>query len=191
MNEAMIEAEIDRMMRARPTPPMNCNCLGCMMRSLDERKMSDAAVEPLRQLVSMQPVEHIAVAFFRGAPKPIATEMLGSGTATRTQLNIHQLFKRAYALEATHMVLAHNHPPYEGFESTLPSNEDISTTLLVGDVGQRLNIRQADHLVFTHRYVRSMRFGWSTQSDKETRDQSIKMIHAQLAKGFDSQSEHR
>jgi len=72
-------------------------------------------------------------------------EQPSRGGITQTSVDIRLAFKRALALHAVAMILAHNHPS----GNSIPSQSDQSLTKQFVKAGKNLDIRLLDHLIIT------------------------------------------
>jgi DNA repair protein RadC len=72
-------------------------------------------------------------------------EQLSRGGITQTSVDFRLAFKRALALHAVAMILAHNHPS----RNPTPSQSDQSLTKQFVKAGKNLDIRLLDHLIIT------------------------------------------
>jgi DNA repair protein RadC len=70
---------------------------------------------------------------------------LSRGGITQTTVDMRLAFKRAFALEAVTMILAHNHPSGH----PRPSQSDHSLTKKFAKAGKNLYIRLLDYLIIT------------------------------------------
>lgn len=73
----------------------------------------------------------------------IKDKLLFIGTINYSMVHPREVFKEAYIVGATGVVLLHNHPSGD----VLPSNEDIITTKNLIDVGKLLGIKVIDHII--------------------------------------------
>lgn len=89
--------------------------------------------------------EHFEAAFLDSRNRLIATERLFSGTIDGAQVSPRIVAQRALALNATAVVLAHNHP--SGHPE--PSSADRAITAHLKDILQMLDVRLLDHFVVT------------------------------------------
>ena len=69
---------------------------------------------------------------------------LAEGDIHSTQLSARNLVKEALRVNATTVVLAHNHP----CGPSIPSRADIQTTRMLQDILASLDIRLLDHVIF-------------------------------------------
>ena len=70
-----------------------------------------------------------------------------------TEIGVRQIASAALALNATAVVLAHNHP--SGLAT--PSDEDISTTRYIQEVLRKLDITLYDHVILADDDMVSLR----------------------------------
>jgi len=78
---------------------------------------------------------------------------MGSGTVDHTPVYPREVIKRALELNATALIIAHNHP--SGDPS--PSRADIEMTHKLRDMAQGFNIALHDHLVVSRGAVLSFK----------------------------------
>lgn len=99
--------------------------------------------------------ERLLVLFCDARGYYLADEESGWGDARSVRLDLAQLYRRALALDAAGLVLAHNHPSGE----CRPSEEDIVATRRIAETGRELGIALVDHLIVTRTAIYSMREG--------------------------------
>lgn len=98
--------------------------------------------------------EEFYILFLNRANRLISCEQISTGGYKGTVVDAKLVFKRAIDLKSEAIVLAHNHP-----SGTLrPSDEDISLTKSMKEMGKLLQIIVIDHLIFTD-------FGYFSFSD--------------------------
>ena len=85
--------------------------------------------------------------------------ILGSGSSNTLLLRQRELFTQALSLQASAMILAHNHPSGD----CRPSANDIKATMQIAQISRALEIEMVDHLILTERSVYSMRAGEELQ----------------------------
>ncbi|PCI58943.1 MAG: hypothetical protein COB37_12295 [Kordiimonadales bacterium] len=73
----------------------------------------------------------------------IADEMLSEGTVDQTAVYPREILRRALALDASALILVHNHP--SGDPS--PSQMDITMTREIIDVCRKVNVQVHDHII--------------------------------------------
>ena len=106
----------------------------------------------LQTLLGPLPREQLHVVFADGHGGYIADEEFCDGSARTLAAHFPSMFRRAMTLEATAILLAHNHPS----GVVRPSALDIEETRRIGYVGQSLGIQLIDHLIVTSSRVCSM-----------------------------------
>ena len=73
----------------------------------------------------------------------IADEPQGTGTVDHVPVYPREVVKRALELNASALILVHNHPSGD----PTPSNEDIAMTKQISEAANALNISLHDHLI--------------------------------------------
>ncbi len=121
------------------------------------RNQSDALIARLRSGVLAQPlfVERLHAVFLDRHHSFVGDIRLGTGHAGALSLKLRDLFTRALALNASGMIIAHNHPSGD----CRPSHADHAATQRVAAVARALDIELLDHLIFTHDAIYSIRAG--------------------------------
>lgn len=89
--------------------------------------------------------EEFWAAFLDNRNRVIAWEQVSKGTVNATPVFPREIMARALALEASGIILAHNHP---GGDPT-PSREDVMLTGQIQETARGLDIRVLDHLIVT------------------------------------------
>lgn len=114
-------------------------------------------IEYLRAQLLREPdyFERFHVVFLDPARCPLADQSIGQGSIGVLTLRMRELFGRALSLEASGIILAHNHPS----GVCRPSETDIAETRRLAAIGRTLDIELVDHLIFTRQSVYSMRAG--------------------------------
>ncbi|MBR2490010.1 MAG: DNA repair protein RadC [Ruminiclostridium sp.] len=93
------------------------------------------------------------LACFDSKLKLLGIRKLSEGTPMATEIGVRQIASAALALNATAVVLAHNHP--SGLAT--PSDEDISTTRYIQEVLRKLDITLYDHVILADDDMVSLR----------------------------------
>lgn len=83
--------------------------------------------------------------FLDRSNKVLAIEQIGKGGVTGTVADPKMIFQRALLLNASSMVLGHNHPS----GNTKPSHQDKSLTETIVGAGKFLEISVLDHIIIT------------------------------------------
>ncbi|WP_167737613.1 JAB domain-containing protein [Sphingomonas parva] len=66
------------------------------------------------------------------------------GDADAVDLPLRAIIAEALRLDASGMIVAHNHPSGD----PTPSSEDVEATRILAETARRLDIRLVDHLIF-------------------------------------------
>jgi len=90
-------------------------------------------------------VEEFWTAFLDSKNRVIAWEQVSKGTVNATPVFPREIMATALRLEATSIILAHNHP---GGDPT-PSVEDVMLTEKVMETARGLEVRVLDHIIVT------------------------------------------
>ena len=106
----------------------------------------------LQALLGRLPYEQLHVVFADAHGEYITDEEFCDGGAKTLTAHVPTMVRRAMTLEATAILLAHNHPS----GAARPSALDIEETRRIGYVGQSLGIHLIDHLIVTSSRVCSM-----------------------------------
>ena len=106
-----------------------------------------------RTKMAEEKIESFHVLFLDKKNRVIADEKMGEGTIDHTPVYPREVIKRALALDATALIIAHNHP--SGDPS--PSRADIEMTMKLRDLATGSNIVLHDHLVVARGEVLSFK----------------------------------
>ncbi|MCU0316661.1 MAG: DNA repair protein RadC [Fimbriimonadaceae bacterium] len=90
-----------------------------------------------------EPREHFCIASLNTKNKVLAVRTIHIGTLNASLVGAREVFREALRENASHIILAHNHPSGD----PTPSPEDISVTKKLKALGQELDIIVIDHLV--------------------------------------------
>lgn len=90
-----------------------------------------------------EPQEHLVVFFLTVRNQQIARETVSIGTASASLLHPREVFRPAIIHNASHVVVAHNHPSGD----PLPSSADRDATLQLARAGRQVGIELVDHVV--------------------------------------------
>lgn len=113
---------------------------------LDDRPLIgswDALLEYCRAALAHRRVEHVRLLFLDRRNGLIADEDFGHGTVDQAPLYPREILRRALELEASALILVHNHP--SGDPS--PSAQDIALTRQLRDGARLLSLELHDHLI--------------------------------------------
>ncbi|MEO1239841.1 MAG: DNA repair protein RadC [Pseudomonadota bacterium] len=103
----------------------------------------DSLVNYCRASMAHRDTEQFRVLFLDRKNTVIADEEQGTGTVDHVPVYPREIVKRALELQASALILVHNHPSGD----PTPSPEDRAMTRKVADAANALGIRLHDHLV--------------------------------------------
>src|SRR5271165_6560984 len=103
----------------------------------------DRLMEYLNAALARERIEQFRVLFLDNRNRLIADEAQGRGTVNHTPVYPREVMKRALELQATALILVHNHP--SGDPS--PSHDDIVMTREVKSAAAALSIVLHDHVI--------------------------------------------
>ncbi|WP_427451301.1 RadC family protein [Litorimonas sp. WD9-15] len=112
-----------------------------------------ALLDYCRTAMQFESVEQFRVLFLDRKNRLIADEVLGQGTVDRAPVYPREIVKRGLALEATAIIIAHNHPSGD----PTPSHADIEMTNLVIDTAKAVGITVHDHLIIGREDIASFK----------------------------------
>jgi DNA repair protein RadC len=102
-----------------------------------------AVVDYLRIALEGRPREAFRVLFLDKRNRLIRDEMMGEGTVDHAPVYPREVMRRALELNASALVLAHNHPAAD----PTPSAADIEVTRQVVEAARALRIAVHDHII--------------------------------------------
>jgi DNA repair protein RadC len=100
-------------------------------------------IEYLTAVLAREPIEQFRVLFLDTRNRLIADEAQSRGTVNHTPVYPREVVRRALQLQATALILVHNHPSGDPG----PSREDIAMTSDIRDAAAALSIVLHDHLI--------------------------------------------
>jgi DNA repair protein RadC len=103
----------------------------------------DRLMQYLTAELARERVEQFRVLFLDARNRLLADEAQGRGTVNHTPVYPREVVKRALELQATAIILVHNHPSGD----PTPSSEDIATTRDVREAARALGIVLHDHVI--------------------------------------------
>jgi DNA repair protein RadC len=98
-------------------------------------------------------VEHLDAMFLDEQFGIICVDRLSSGTKGTCAVYPRNVVKRSLELNATHVILAHNHSP----SKTTPSQDDLATTDKLKAALEAIDVALADHIIVFGDQFYSMR----------------------------------
>jgi DNA repair protein RadC len=106
----------------------------------------------LCEKIGKEKKEHFIVLFFDTRNNLIVNEV-SVGTLNASLVHPREVFSQAIAKNASHVVVAHNHPSGD----STPSEEDIATTRRLIEAGKIIGISVVDHIVVSKNNYVSIR----------------------------------
>ena len=103
----------------------------------------DALVDYCHTTMAHRDTEQFRVLFLDRKNAVIADEAQASGTVDHVPVYPREVVKRALELNASALILVHNHPSGD----PTPSDEDITMTRAVEDAAKALGLTLHDHLI--------------------------------------------
>ena len=103
----------------------------------------DAVLDYCHTVMAHRDTEQFRVLFLDRKNVLIADEEQGAGTVDHVPVYPREVVKRALELNASAMILVHNHPSGD----PTPSDEDIAMTNQISNAAKALNISLHDHLI--------------------------------------------
>lgn len=103
----------------------------------------NALIDYLVSAMAYQEKEHFRILFLDNKNRIIADEVQQTGTVNHTPVYPREIAKRCLQLNASSVVLVHNHPSGD----PTPSQGDISMTKQIVDTLQPLKIQVHDHVI--------------------------------------------
>ncbi|MDD2224832.1 MAG: DNA repair protein RadC [Candidatus Shapirobacteria bacterium] len=100
--------------------------------------------EFLREKIGKEKKEHFVILYFDTKNNLIFDE-ISIGILNASLVHPREVFSKAILNNASHIVIAHNHPSGD----PTPSNEDINTTKRLIEAGKLLGISVVDHIIVT------------------------------------------
>ena len=112
---------------------------------LDRVSLSKASdvIEYLVIAMARLPVEEVRVLFLDSKNRLISDEVVSRGTISEAPIYPREILKRSLALDASALILAHNHPSGD----PKPSEGDIDATLRLVKAGKALGLTVHDHII--------------------------------------------
>ncbi len=120
---------------------------------LDRFKISSSldVFDLMKPLLEDLAVEQFWTLYLNNSNKVLSKQKISEGGMTGTVVDIRLILKRALELNATAIVLSHNHPS----GTLLPSEADIMITEKVKNAAQYMDIKLLDHLIITDQFYYS------------------------------------
>lgn len=100
-------------------------------------------VEIMQDKIARLPHEEFWAIFLNHASKILKISQVGRGGLNSTAVDVRLIMQESILLEATHLIVCHNHPS----GSVRPSNPDKALTRQICDAARLLNIQLTDHVI--------------------------------------------
>lgn len=104
---------------------------------------SKMVFEIMQPIIGELPHEEFWVLYLNNSNKVLAKSQQGKGGITGTLVDTRLIFKVAFELNATALILCHNHPS----GTLIPSSADKELTKKIKVAGQNLDIQVLDHII--------------------------------------------
>lgn len=114
-------------------------------RVLDTPEMAVAYLEAqlIGSVIYRADVENLMVIYLNTRKRPISWQVISTGSIDTLLVHAREVFKGAIVLNASAIILAHNHPSGD----PCPSEADIKVTRDLIRAGQLLKIDVVDHVI--------------------------------------------
>lgn len=113
----------------------------------DAGKMNtpESVVMIMRGLLHMEQMaeEHCYMVALNSSYRIIGMFLLSKGTVNAALITPREVYIRALLVGAVQIIVCHNHPS----GGVTPSNQDLSVTKQLKEVGELININLADHII--------------------------------------------
>ncbi len=112
---------------------------------LDRICLSKAAdvIEYLVIAMARLPIEEVRVLFLDSKNRLICDEVVSRGTISEAPIYPREILKRSLVLDATALIIAHNHPSGD----PKPSEVDVEATCRLVKAGKELGLTVHDHII--------------------------------------------
>ena len=104
-------------------------------------------------VMAHEAIEQFRLLFLDGKNAVIADEKQSQGTVNHTPVYVREVAKRALTLDASAVIMAHNHPTGD----PTPSRDDIEMTKAVKSALEKIGIQLHDHIIIGRRGHASLR----------------------------------
>lgn len=113
----------------------------------------DAVLDYLHARLAHELTEEFRVLFLDNKNRLLRDEKFGDGTVNEAPAYPREIIKRAIELQASAMILVHNHPSGD----PTPSRADVQLTRAIDDAAKPLGLRVHDHFVIAKSGHKSLR----------------------------------
>lgn len=112
---------------------------------------SGALIDYLSLDMARLPTERLRVLFLNSGNRLLFDETIAEGSVSETAVYPREIIRRALEVDATALILVHNHPSGD----PRPSRGDIDATRQIAEAGRTFDICIHDHVIVA-------RSGWSS-----------------------------
>lgn len=109
---------------------------------------ADLIYEYLKDELINETQEHFYALYLDSKKNLIDKKLLFVGTLNKSIVHPREIFKHAYLLSASSIIVVHNHPSGD----TIPSKEDIILTKQLVEIGKINGILIIDHIIIGNNY---------------------------------------
>ena len=113
------------------------------------------AAELARQILDGADREHLLVISGDNRGNPLAVEIAAIGSVNGAAVTPREIFKHAVLVNATYIILAHNHTS----GNCTPSRDDKILTKRIAEAGDLMGIPLEDHIIIGNEYFSFRREG--------------------------------
>ena len=103
----------------------------------------EALEKYLHVAMAHAPIEQVRVLFLNSKNRLRADEVMWDGSVDESAVHVREIIKRAIALNATALIIVHNHPSGD----PTPSSQDIALTRELIDAARPMKIAVHDHVI--------------------------------------------
>jgi DNA repair protein RadC len=114
---------------------------------------SQNLIDYLKSRMAYLPAERLLILFLGSGNRLLSDELISYGTIDELPCYPREIVKRALEVNATSLILVHNHPSGD----PTPSKGDLAGTQSVANAAQTLGIRLHDHIIVARSGWLSMR----------------------------------
>lgn len=100
-------------------------------------------IEYLVIAMARLPIEEVRVLFLDSKNRLICDEVVSRGTISEAPIYPREILKRSLILDATALIIAHNHPSGD----PKPSEVDVEATRKLVKAGKELGLMVHDHII--------------------------------------------
>jgi len=113
----------------------------------------DALGDYLHATMAHRRTEEVRILFLNAKNMLLANEALWQGSVDEASVHVREVIARAIALEATALIIVHNHPSGD----PTPSSQDIRLTRDLVEAGRHMKVTVHDHVIVGAQGRTSMR----------------------------------